>query len=318
MSNSVSSVTVVINGQTITLSPVSGQAGTWSATAVAPAASSRNQANGYYPVSVTATYNTGTTTTVDDTHATLGSSCRLVVKEKVAPTITISKPAATNGAHLKVASQELEATIVDNANGQSSGYSGVDLSTLSMVVSSVKLSTSYTIPSSSITSTAVTGGYKVSANYSFADSDDWVLTVNCSDYDGNAAAAATRSFEIDTDAPLLSLSAPADDLHTASASVTVSGTTSDTGAGPVTVAISVDGTAYSTPTVTSGAFSDTVVLTSTGSHTITVTATDAAGNTTSISKTVWYSDAAPTITSVTLVPNPADGGATYTITVEVS
>lgn len=313
MANTITSVTVTLNGQSISLESQDGL--TWTKTAVAPTASSFPLTGGYYPLTVTAQYSTGTSTTVNDqTTGTIGQSCRLVVKETTAPTATITGAFATNGSYLKDATQTLTMTLVDNANGQSSGYSGIDLSSLTAVFTSSTLGASKTktLTSTDFTSSAVTSGYSVSADVTFEDADDWVMTVNVSDNDGNAMTAVTRSFTIDTVAPLLTVTAPIDNLSTSNSSVAVTGTT-EPGA---TLTVAVDsGSATSITVGQNGAFSDSVTLSTTGSHTFTIVATDTAGNSTTITKTVWYDTALPTITSVTLSPNPADGGATYIITV---
>lgn len=315
MDNTISSVTVTINGTNITLESQDGL--TWTKTCVAPTASSYPLTGGYYPVTVTAQYATGASTTISDqTVGTLGQSCRLVVKERVAPTATISGAFATNGSYLKDATQRLTLTLADNANGQTGGYSGVDLSTLTAVFTSTTLGPSKTksLSGSDFTTSSTTGGYNAYADITFEDATDWVLTVNVSDNDGNAMTALTRSFTIDTVAPLLTVTAPVDNLSTATATVAVTGTT-EAGA---TVSVAVDGGTASSVTVgANGAFSDNVTFTSSGTHTIVITATDSSGNTTTSTKTVWYSTDVPTIKSVTLSPNPADGGSTYVITVVV-
>jgi hypothetical protein len=66
-----------------------------------------------------------------------------------------------------------------------------------------------------------------------------------------------------------------------------------------------------------GAFSTTVTL-SEGSNTITVVATDAAGKTTTVTRTVTLDTVAPTIASITITPNPVDAGKTVIIEVKVS
>lgn len=48
-----------------------------------------------------------------------------------------------------------------------------------------------------------------------------------------------------------------------------------------------------------------------------ITATDTAGNSTSISRTVIYNTTAPKFKSIAISPNPAFAGKTYTISVEV-
>lgn len=54
-----------------------------------------------------------------------------------------------------------------------------------------------------------------------------------------------------------------------------------------------------------------------GENTITVIATDAAGKSTTVTRTVTLDTTAPVIQSVTLAPNPVDAGNTYIITVAV-
>lgn len=55
-----------------------------------------------------------------------------------------------------------------------------------------------------------------------------------------------------------------------------------------------------------------------GTNTITVVATDGAGKTTTITRTVTLDKTAPVIKSVTLTPNPVDAGKTFIISVEVT
>ncbi|WP_049995729.1 hypothetical protein [Anaerostipes hadrus] len=51
---------------------------------------------------------------------------------------------------------------------------------------------------------------------------------------------------------------------------------------------------------------------------VTVKATDEAGKTTTITRTVTLDTTAPVIKSVTLTPNPVDAGKTFIISVEVT
>lgn len=51
---------------------------------------------------------------------------------------------------------------------------------------------------------------------------------------------------------------------------------------------------------------------------VTVKATDGAGKTTTITRTVTLDKTAPVIKSVTLTPNPVDAGKTFIISVEVT
>lgn len=324
MSNLVNSVTVTIDGTPIVLESQDGL--TWTKTAIAPTASSHNLTGGYYPLTVTATYETGTTTTVSGTSdttdatydATLSPQCRLVVKETYRPTINIISP--TNNAYFKTATQSMEIDIVDNANGQATGYSGVDPSTITVTIVSVKLNQSLVLGYSELAGgnmiSNTTGGFKITGTKPFDDSDDWTIAVNAADYDGNNAVATTVSFTIDTEAPMLSVSSPVDNFKTANSTLTISGTTNDSSSGAVTVSVTVDGNDFGTiPVQANGSFSGTITLTGSGDKVIVITATDVAGNSTPITRNVFYSSDAPTIKSVTMVPNPVDGGQTYIITV---
>ena len=88
-------VQAIINGQTTTLNYNSGT-GKYEATITAPSTSSYNENDGhYYPVTIKATDDADNVTTKNDTDATLGSSLKLRVKEKVAPVITITYPTAS-------------------------------------------------------------------------------------------------------------------------------------------------------------------------------------------------------------------------------
>lgn len=66
-----------------------------------------------------------------------------------------------------------------------------------------------------------------------------------------------------------------------------------------------------------GSFSKSLTLAS-GNNTITIVATDSAGKSSTVTRTVTLDTTAPTIKSVTLTPNPVDAGKTYVISVEVT
>jgi RHS repeat-associated protein len=110
----------------------------------------------------------------------------------------------------------------------------------------------------------------------------------------------------DTQAPELVVSVPADASYTNQGAVTVSGTVSDLTA----VTVNVNGTPL---TVDAGAFSGTVALNE-GSNVLAITATDAAGNVSSVARTVVRDTAAPALTIAT----PTDGLTTSDSTVSVS
>lgn len=284
----------VINGQTYNLTLDSS--GKWVATITAPAKSSYPQTGHYYPVQITATDEAGNSTVVDASHATLGSSLQLKVKEKVAPVITILTPTA--GAYLATATPEITFTVTDND-------SGVDLSTVVIKVDGKAVS--------GAANTAITGGYRFTVTSPSLTDGTHTITVDAKDHDGNAATQASVKFTSDTVPPVLNVTAPVEGLKTNAAKVTVSGETNDVTSSPVT--LKVNGTAV---TVNDDGKWSTQVTLKEGENTITVVATDAAGKSTTVVRKVTLDTSAPVFVAVTLTPNPVDAGATFILSVEAT
>ena len=293
----VKTVQAIINGVTHTLT-LNSNTGKYEATISAPTKSSYNQPNHYYGVTVTATDTAGNSTTKDVSDSTLGSSLQLRVLEKVAPVQTITSP--SSGSVLINNKPTFEWTITDDD-------SGVDPSTIKIKIDS-------TTVSDGINKVAITGGYKCTYTPATALSDGThTYTISASDFDGNAAEAKSATFTIDTVAPTLNVTTPADNLITNEQSVVVSGTTNDATTSPVTLKIND----VAVTVGSNGAFSHTVNLTE-GVNTITIVATDGAGKSTTVVRTVTMNTSAPIITAVTITPNPVDAGATYVISVTVT
>ena len=167
----IKTVKATINGQTydLTLNSASGK---WEATITAPGKTSYNLAGGYYNVSVEATNEAGTKGSAD---ASTVDGLKLVVKETVAPVITIVSPTA--GAYVANSKQPVVFNITDETGG-----SGVDISTL------VVKQDGTAVAAANITHTAITNGYSVTYTPSAALSDgSHTVTINCKDHDGNAA-----------------------------------------------------------------------------------------------------------------------------------
>lgn len=291
-----------INGtwHTLTYNDANGR---WEATVNAPGATSFNQPGGYYNVQVEATNTAGTQATADG--STL-SGLQLVVKETVAPVITIISP--SNGARVTNSQQPVVFNVVDEAGG-----SGVDLDSVT-----VNLDGS-AVPASQITHSAITNGYSFTYTPASAlGNGSHTVTVNASDNDGNAAVEKSTTFTVDTIAPSLNVTSPQDGLITNSASVTVAGTTNDATSSPVTVSISLNGADQGAVTVGSdGSFSKSVTLAN-GENTIVVTATDQAGLSTSVTVHATLDTSVPVIQSATITPNPVDAGATMVISVVIT
>ena len=297
----IKTVKATINGQTYDLA-LNSSTGKWEATITAPGKTSYNQAGGYYNVSVVATNEAGTSGSAD---ATTIDGLKLVVKETVAPVITIVSP--TNGAYVTNSKQPVVFTVVDEAGG-----SGVDISSLV-----VKLD-SKAVDAATLTSTAITNGYSVTYTPAAALADGaHTVTIDCKDNDGNAATQKSTSYTIDTVPPTLNVTSPAEGLVTATSSVTVAGTTNDATSSPVTITISLNGEDQGAVTVgANGSFSKTITLAE-GSNTIIVKAKDAAGKESTVTRNVTLDTSVPKIKSATITLNPVDTGATMVISVTI-
>lgn len=297
----IKTVKATINGQTydLTLNSASGK---WEATITAPGKTSYNLAGGYYNVSVEAINEAGTKGSAD---ASTVDGLKLVVKETVAPVITIVSPTA--GAYVANSKQPVVFNITDETGG-----SGVDISTL------VVKQDGTAVAAANITHTAISNGYSVTYTPSAALSDgSHTVTINCKDHDGNAATEKSTTYTVDTVPPTLNVTSPADGLITAASSVTVAGTTNDATSSPVVITISLNGTDQGTvPVGTGGTFSKVVTLKE-GSNTIIVKAKDAAGKESSVTRTVTLDTSVPKIKAATITPNPVDTGKTMVISVTI-
>ena len=295
----ISSVRAQVNGTWYTLTYDSAS-GAYKGTVTAPGSTSYNRTGGYYDVIVEATNTAGTKTTATGTEL---AGLKLVVKETVKPVITIKSPA--KGAYVTTNTPSISVEVVDESGG-----SGVNMNSFVLKVDSTTVS--------GYTKTVITNGVRVTYTPTTALSDgSHTLTVNCSDNDGNAATAATSTFIVDTVPPTLNLTAPVDGLSINANKITVSGTTNDATSSSVTVKITVNGTDQGSVTVaTNGSFSKEITLVE-GSNSVVVTATDAAGKASVVSRTVTLDTSVPVIKSASVSPNPVTTGATMIISVVV-
>lgn len=299
----ISQVRVKVNG-TWTVLHYNSSTGKYEGTITAPSTTSYNLDGGYYPITVEATNDAGTVVTVTDTDGTAGSDLRLTVKETIKPVITLVSP--TSGAYLQNNKTPIVFKVTDEAGG-----SGVKLSAVSVKVDNT------TYSGSQLTSTVITNGYQFTYTPSAALSDGkHTITINATDNDGNAATAVTATFTIDTIPPTLSISSPNVTI-TNQAACTVAGTTNDATSSPVSVTVKLNSGAEQAVSVgTDGTFSKSLTLAE-GENTITVKAKDSAGKTTTVTKTIKLDTTVPTITNVTLSPNPVNASASVVITLEV-
>lgn len=278
-------------------------------TITAPNVTSYNvNAGHYYPVTVEATNTASTVITVNDTTSGIGSSLQLKVLEKVKPTIAITSPGA--GAYVSNSKQPIVFQLRDETNG-----SGINLTTLALKIDN---GTAITSSSSGMVCTAVTNGFDCTYTPPAALVDgSHTVTINVTDYDGNTATQASRSYTVDTVPPILNVTAPTNNLITNKAALVVQGTTNDATSSPVTVAVKLNNVDQGAVTITGGSFSKSITLAN-GANTIAVTSTDASGQSTSVTLTVTLDTSTPVVSGVTITPNPVDAGATMIISVAVT
>lgn len=292
----VKTVQYVFNGQTYDLT-FDASTGEYKATVPVPSKSSYSQDGHKYGGSVIATDDAGNSTTINQSDATFGANLLLRVLEKVAPTLAFTYPTA--GAYITNATPVIKFKVTDND-------SGINPDTIVIKVDGAKVTTAFT-------KTEVTDGYECSYTPGTALADGaHTVSIEASDYDGNAASAKTVSFTVDTIPPTLTLTNPADELITNDAALVVSGKTDDVTSKPVTVTVNGASVAVNSD----GSFSKEITLVN-GSNTITVVATDKAGKTTTVTRKVTLDTGAPVFEKVTLTPNPVDCGKTFVISVKV-
>lgn len=313
----VSTVKVTINGQTVTLTkPSSGNVWTGTMTAPSQSSGSNNEGvgtgvgsnaknKGYYPATVVATDVAGNSTTVTDSHSSMGDSCKLKVLEKTAPTVVINYP--TDGAYINTNKPQIKYTVSDSG-------SGVQVDNYAITLDGASIGGGKKSQTGS--NGDASGTILFTPNDALAEGSHTIV-VKGRDMDGNWSEEVSSTFTVDTVPPVLNISAPTDNLITNKTSVTVTGTTSDATSNPVTVTIKVGNGTAQTATVSNGAFSQAVTL-AVGSNTITIVAKDQAGKTTTVTRAVTVDQTAPTITAISITPNPVDGGNTLSISVTVT
>ena len=140
----VKTVQYIFNGQTYNLT-YNSTSGKYEATVTAPGKSSYGQTDHVLGGTVKATDVAGNTATVDQSHATLGASLKIRVKEKVAPVISITEP--TTGSYITTATPAIKFKVTD-------ADSGVNAGTIALKIDGTA--------ATGITKTAVTGGYECS------------------------------------------------------------------------------------------------------------------------------------------------------------
>ena len=189
----ITQVRAQINGTWYTLS-ATGASGQYTATVTAPGATSYNNPGGYYNVTVEAVNSAGTTGTAD---ASTLDGLKFYVRETVPPVVTILSP--SDGAYVSNNRQPVVFTVTDETGG-----SGVDLDSVAVKLDGAAVS------AAEVTHTAITNGYSFTYTPAAALGDGaHTVSVSASDNDGNAAAAKSTAFTVDTVPPRLRSPCPA-------------------------------------------------------------------------------------------------------------
>ncbi len=278
-----------------------GATGKYEKTITAPNTTSFHQPGGYYEIEVEATDDHGNVAT--------DTSARLTVKETTKPVITITSPSSRS--YLSSNTPAITFTLRDEANG-----SGIKLSTLGLAIDGGSAIGSV---SAGMVCTSVANGYDCTYTPQVSLSDgSHSLTINVSDNDGNVGTQKSITFTIDTIPPTLNVTAPVDGLKTNIALANVVGSTNDATSSPVIVTIKLNGVDQGSVSVDgSGNFTKAITLAA-GTNTIVIRSTDASGKYTETERAVSLNQIAPAISDIVITPNPADVGASLTISCTVT
>jgi hypothetical protein len=217
------------------------------------------------------------TVIAEDKATNITSDIRTITLDQTAPNLTITAPA-------------------DNS---------VTAQTLAIISGSIDESANVDVTSSlDGKQTATMNGNIFNANVNLSQGLN-TINIDATDLAGNVSSAK-RSITFDPLKPTVAITTPDDDLTIRSGSVTVSGMVNGTISDIASVVISADGKEYS-PSVNNGSFTQQLNFTVDNTYPITVTATDQAGNSTTVTRNVIYTKGIIAI----------NGGALFTATPKV-
>src|SRR6185369_443425 len=197
--------------------------------------------------------------TINDASYQGSSSGTLVIRDIAGPALTISTLA--DGGITSNATLNISGSAVDD-----SGIAGVTINGASVTITSGSFSHALALLAGANT-----------------------ITTIATDTQGNSTAD-TRTITLDATAPMLTISAPADNSKTAQLLAAIIGTVNETSA----VTVTVNSGTPKNASITGNSFNATVNLAS-GLNTITITATDLAGNTSSAVRTLTYDNTNPSL-----------------------
>lgn len=309
----------MINGQKV-IATYDETTGLYTVETTAPSESSWNQPDHVYQVTLHAEDVAGNTVTMDSADETYGDQLKIRVLEKTKPVAEILNP--TQDAVLGDNTQTVELRISD------AGGSGLNLSTVEFAVNNTVVEEALTWVRVDAEGNEVDETYEgtdsiYTAEYTATGLSDGVnnITLKVTDNDGNVSDEASVSFVISTVAPLLIVTAPTDNLITNGSTVSVTGKTKAGSDLTVITTVTVNGTeaTVSTEADEDGYYEFTYEYTlQSGVNTITVVATDNAGKTTTIRRTVTLDTEAPVITDVHTEAVTVDASGMIRITFKVT
>lgn len=304
---SVKQVKVMING-TWTILNYNSSNSRYEANIAAPNQTSYNVNDGhYYPVTVEAISNSGVSTVKSDTDTTLGSYLRLKVKEITRPNIVINSPG--DNSFVKNSSQPITFTLSDEQGG-----SGINIKSLRLEIDQQAEATN---TSAGMEVSSANGSYNVTYTPSKALSDGpHTYKINVADNDGNTAVEKSLVFTVDTIPPTLDVSnPPANGLYVSQSFYTIKGTTSDENA--VAVQVMLNNVDQGNVSLSGKAFAKGINLID-GVNTINIIASDMAGQSTTITRTITLDMSVPIISEISVMPNPVNVGNSFTISIKAT
>ncbi|WP_374476423.1 Ig-like domain-containing protein [Zoogloea sp.] len=210
-----------------------------------------------------------------------------------APAAVLDSIKAASSSNLTISGQ-----LLDNLSGVVSAHYGIDSSELQTV------------------SFDGQGKFNINTSFSLDGSEDGShsLTLIAQDAAGNISSALTHSFILDTQAPDISLSTLADG-SSLDANSRLTGSANPTGSALVQLSYSIDGGASRSLIFDStGGFDQAITLgnLSVGDHTLSLVAQDAAGNLSTLTRSLKLDALAPlTVTKVTPTDGSGDVGVTF-------
>jgi hypothetical protein len=213
--------------------------------------------NETFSVAVTLQTGSNTITTIaTDNAGNQKTDTRTITLDQSAPTLTVSAPADN--------SKTTKATA--NISG------------------TINETSTVTVTVNSGTQNATITGSNYSATVNLTSGLNTV-TITATDLAGNTSSAV-RTLTYDNSNPSLAITEPNQDITTTQSALTISGTVSDTITN-TTVTISFNNQTY-TPVINNGTFAQQFTMPAAGTYTITATATDEAGNSSSVTRNVIY------------------------------